>query len=192
MIILEELLNRTLALDAGAAAHLDKLCGKCVEIQISNIEKSFFVVFVSPGLLRFARNDEKEPHATIRGPLKAFVNFALTKNAHLATRLGLSFEGDSEVLENIQQLFLSLDIDWEEALSHWTGDIFAHQLGTFARNTQKRHTKLFKHTQESIAEYLKEESGILPTRPEVEYFMDEVDALRSDVERLATRLGGLE
>ena len=38
------------------------------------------------------------------------------------------------------------------------------------------------------SEYLREESGVLPTRVEIEAFMEEIDQFRSDVDRLEARI----
>ena len=64
----------------------------------------------------------------------------------------------------------------------------AHQLGKFAQHTKTRNVQLLKNTAENISEYLQEESLILPTRIEINRFMDQVDVLRADVDRLNTRL----
>jgi ubiquinone biosynthesis protein UbiJ len=39
-----------------------------------------------------------------------------------------------------------------------------------------------------LSEYLQEESRIVPAKPEIEAFMDGVDILRSDVDRLHARV----
>lgn len=195
MRALETLINKSLRFDAKAHTHLQKLAGKSLEIQlkIQTLTKIFCVVFTKNGIqLEPALKSQHIPDATLAGPLKAFIHFARTKNAAGAIRLGLSFGGDSEVLEKIQNLFLDLSIDWEEILAQGTGDIFAHQLGQRLRTAKKRQSEIFSNTAESLSDYLQEESGILPTPAEVHYFMDAVDTLRSDVDRLEARLAQIE
>ncbi|HXH55003.1 MAG TPA: SCP2 sterol-binding domain-containing protein [Gammaproteobacteria bacterium] len=190
---IDTIVNRALALDPNAMRHLKKLHGKCLEIFLQDFEKAFFICFTATGIqctLKKPESSEKSD-ARISGPIKAFFNLMLTKNSHQSAQLGLSFEGDFNTVEVIQQLFLSLDIDWVEATSFWTGDIIAHQLGQFVHHTKKRNIQLLKNTAESISEYLQEESLILPTRIEVNRFIDQVDVLRADVDRLNARLARL-
>jgi len=42
--------------------------------------------------------------------------------------------------------------------------------------------------EQNLREYLQEEARLLPTRYEAKEFLDAVDALRDDVERLAARV----
>jgi ubiquinone biosynthesis protein UbiJ len=187
---IDTIVNRALALDPNAMRQLKKLQGKCLEIFLQDFEKTFFMYFIETGIQLTLTKPENPEKSDVRiiGPIKAFVNLALTKNPHQSAKLGLSFEGDFNTVEATQQLFLSLDIDWVEATSFWTGDIMAHQLGQFVQHTKTRNVQLLKNTAESISEYLQEESLILPTRIEINRFMDQVDVLRADVDRLNTRL----
>lgn len=202
MRVLETLVNKSLRFDVQAQTHLQKLAGKSLVIELQSrtpyLSRKYPVIFTPSGiqLENFLRPTQQipaqTPDAMLSGPLKAFIHFARTKNAAGAVRLGLSLRGDSEILEKIQDLFLDLNIDWEEALAQSTGDIFAHQVGKTLRTAKKRQSKIFSNTAKSLSDYLQEESGILPTPTEVQYFMDAVDTLRSDVDRLEARLAYLE
>jgi ubiquinone biosynthesis protein UbiJ len=190
---IDTIVNRALALDPNAMRHLKKLHGKCLEIFLQDFEKTFFMSFTEGGIqFTLIKPDSPEKSSVrISGPIRAFIKLARTKNPHQSAQLGLSFEGDFNTVEVIQQLFLSLDIDWVEATSFWTGDIMAHQLGQFVQHAKKINVQLLKNTTESISEYLQEESLILPTRIEVNRFIDQVDVLRADVDRLNARLARL-
>lgn len=181
------IINHALALDPNAAGYLKKLQRKCLAITILSLEKTLFVLFLETGI-KLTLIKPETIDVTIKGPIKAFINLAITKNTHQSAQMGLSFEGDFNTVEAAQQLFLSLDIDWEEAIAPWTGDIVAHQIGQFACLAKKRHAALLDNTLNSVADYLKEESKILPTPVEINHFMNQVDVLRADVDRLEARL----
>ncbi len=186
---LEILINQTLSLDPKASQFLKKLQGKKIEINInlSYSSKNFFIQFSPLGIkclhLTFSSSD-----AIIRGPLHAYLHFARTRDPRGAAECGLSFTGDPETLETLQSLCSNLNIDWEEYLSQWTGDIFAHQIGTILRSAKRSQQVLLDNTQHSIAEYLTEEIKVLPTRGEVEEFLNNVDVLRANTERLLLRM----
>ena len=85
-------------------------------------------------------------------------------------------------------MLASFDIDWEELLSQYLGDIAAHQIGNVVRDVsgwaeEARHTLA-----QDTVEYLRNEAAILVETREIAEFVDAVDALRSDVDRLEARL----
>jgi len=80
------------------------------------------------------------------------------------------------------------DLDWEELLSRYTGDVIAHQIGNLARSLTRWSKDAGARLGQDLAEYLLFESALLPPRLEVETFLDAVDQLRNDVDRLAARL----
>lgn len=186
-MLIERIINHALGLDLNTKHHLQKLQKKSLGVTVLTLEKTFFISFTESGI-KLTLTPPAIIDVTISGPLKAFINLAITKNAHQSAQMGLSFEGDFNTVEAAQQLFLSLDIDWEEVLSPWTGDIIAHELGKFSKQAKKSSAKRLSNTLESLSDYLKEESLILPTPIEVEAFMNQVDHLRADVDRLEARL----
>jgi ubiquinone biosynthesis protein UbiJ len=84
-----------------------------------------------------------------------------------------------------------LDIDWEEHLSHLTGDIVAHKMGNLVRGIFSWGKQTTKILSQDAAEYLQEESRELPNRREVDAFLKNIDILRSDVDRLEMRVSRL-
>ncbi|MBI3774144.1 MAG: SCP2 sterol-binding domain-containing protein [Gammaproteobacteria bacterium] len=87
---------------------------------------------------------------------------------------------------------LGLDIDWEEHLSRFTGDVIAHQVGNAARSSQRWAQQSGAALLQDAGEYLKYERELLPDRAQVETFMQHVDVLRDDVERLEARVQRLQ
>jgi ubiquinone biosynthesis protein UbiJ len=100
--------------------------------------------------------------------------------------------GDPGVAQDFQRLLDLAKPDWEEELSRVFGDMAAHQLGNLARGLVEWGRKAADTLARDGGEYLTEESRNLPTRFEVEEFLDEVDRLREDVDRFAARLERLE
>ncbi len=182
------LLNIALGLDANAQQSLKKLVAKTLEVNITtkNFKKSFLIVFENNGI-QWA-NPLSEPAVIISGPIFAFLKLAFRKDVHAATRGGLTFSGDNSILETLQDLFLGLEIDWEEYLSQWMGDIMSHQIGKWTRNAKQKNQEVAKSTYQNISEYLTEEARHFPTRLETDDFMNAIDFLYKDVERLSLRI----
>jgi len=85
-----------------------------------------------------------------------------------------------------------MGIDWEEVLAQNIGDIPAHQAGRLLRGSLDWIMSTRGKLREDIGEYLQEEVRLLPSRNEIEAFMDDVSKTRSDVDRLEARIQRLE
>ncbi|MGB5200150.1 MAG: sterol-binding protein, partial [Sedimenticolaceae bacterium] len=90
------------------------------------------------------------------------------------------------------EVLADLDIDWEEQLSRFTGDIAAHEIGRGVRAASREGARMRRSSEQILSEYLTEEARLLPHRFEVEDFIADVDTLRDDAERLAARIALLE
>jgi ubiquinone biosynthesis protein UbiJ len=100
--------------------------------------------------------------------------------------------GDGQFAEAISFLFTHLRWDAEEDLSKVVGDVAAHRLASFGRDVAKVPGRVAESVSRSVAAYLREESGTVPSRTEVEAFNQAIDTLRDDVARLEKRLDRLE
>ena len=85
-----------------------------------------------------------------------------------------------------------MDIDWEELLSRWVGDIAAHQLGKFGRSLREWAGETKRTLEMDISEYLREESDLVARQEDVAEFVDAVDTLRGDLDRLEESLKQIE
>ena len=122
-----------------------------------------------------------------------FALFNLLKQQTSLTNSGVQLSGSVALLQQWQTIFETLDIDWEDALGQLLGnnvisDTFAplatdylKQSAQWARQQQQEHQRL-------IAEYLPEELNVVPSKPEVESFIEQVGDLRSHADRLAARI----
>ena len=96
----------------------------------------------------------------------------------------LKIEGDVELANQLRAIFMRVDIDWEEVASKCVGDSLAYQLGVFARRAKNYQLRSVENLRLDVSEYLQEESRITPTKVEIEKFLNDVDELDADIERL--------
>lgn len=189
---LEKALNRYLALDPEALRTLSSLNSSVVCIQISDWNTTLYVVFHAHSI-SLHDHWHKTPTATLRAPLFAFLRTAASsdkKRAALTHQVHVA--GDALAAEAVMLWSQSIDIDWEEHLSHLLGDSLAHALGkrskTLFRILRQTRQSLF----ESATEYWQNEANLLPTSEEVEDFHRELALCRDHVERLEARLQPIE
>jgi ubiquinone biosynthesis protein UbiJ len=123
---------------------------------------------------------------TLRGTIPALLFARLNRAGGLPKNVRIT--GDAETGQQFQRLVETLDIDWEEKLSRFLGDTAAHQVGSLLRGFRDWGRQGAERFGDNLREYLQEETEDLPRRREVVEFLDAVDALRSDVDRLEARV----
>jgi ubiquinone biosynthesis protein UbiJ len=101
---------------------------------------------------------------------------------------GVKISGDTELGQLFKRLFDSLDIDWEEYFSHYTGDIVAHKMGSLLRSGIDWSQQAIDILRQDIAEYLLQEDHLVPEKAELEGFYTDIDTLRDNTERLEARI----
>lgn len=183
------LVNTVLAHDIQAASRLEKLEGACIQIEING-----FIVYMSfdLGAISLSSDCVCDSVTIIKGPIGAFMHLALAKNPREAGNLGLCIEGDMAIGEALQSLFLNLDIDWEEWLSPWIGDTTAYQVGAVVRSSKQKGKEILNSARKRTGRYIQEDARLVPTATETDLFLQDVDTLRSDVDRLEVRLKMLQ
>jgi ubiquinone biosynthesis protein UbiJ len=191
LTLLEEAINRVLRLDAETLRRLGEIEGKCIHLRLAggDVDREFYVFPSATGLRLLAAHDA-EPDVTLRGEVPVFARLAFGGSG--ATHAGeLQIGGDIELGQRFQRVLREIDIDWEEHASRLVGDVLAHRLGHVARRARAWQAQTAHTLGMDVSEYLQEESRVLPTRREVEAFLNAVDVLRARAERLEQRVARL-
>lgn len=196
----ETALNQYLRLDPDILTRVAALSGKVIAIELifsprdpSTGTKSSLTLYLLPGTdgIQVLDHYSGGPDVLIQGTPLALANLS-RKGSRGAVGGDVEIIGDTQLGKTFKELLDSVDIDWEEHMSRLVGDTFAHQLGNTLRNIfswGQRATDTLNH---DLGEYLHEESRDLPPRGAVEDFLDAVDTLRSDTDRLKARICRLQ
>lgn len=180
-------INRYLGLDPTAKSRLNLLADKILKVEIKEFGLPFFLEFYSQSI-SVLHTCEKSPDASIATSIPVLIKLSLSSQG--ATQVldeKIEMSGDIEVGNEFQKLIMDVDIDWEEILSKYTGDLVAHQVG--------RQVGFFKDwikttsgtLMTDLSEYLREEAKLLPSNQEVQYFINAVDDVRMSVDRSSAR-----
>ncbi|MDX1443206.1 MAG: SCP2 sterol-binding domain-containing protein [Gammaproteobacteria bacterium] len=181
------------ALDGNeeAQAQCARLDGKTIAIEFSEFSSTAgnAPLYLRPrdGGIDILNAWQGGADVTLRGTIPSLLFSRLKKEGNGMPK-GVSITGDAETGQDFQQLVESLDIDWEEKLSRFIGDSAAHQVGSLLRGFRDFTRQGAERFSDNIREYLQEETEDLPRRREVNEFLDNVDALREDVDRLEARV----
>jgi len=184
---LEKALNQCLQLDPETLKQVTALEGNVIALEIQGIGQRIFLVPTADGL-RVQSIFEGEPEVTIKGGPFSLARLGLSSNPTAVFGDGVEMEGDAHLGRKIQHILNSLDLDWEEQLSKLTGDVIAHQVGTTMRNILGWGEKASETFGRDISEYFQEESRDLVVKTELKQFLDAVDELRMDSDRLEARV----
>lgn len=184
---LEDAGNRLLRLDPETLKRLGDLQGRSLCIEFRDLGRRLYLEPSESGF-RMHAGSATPPHVTLRGELATFIRLALDAERRGPAPGELEIQGDVALGQKLQAVLQDIELDWEEPLARLFGDPIGHAMGRTLRAVYAWHVQAAKTFGLNAAEYLQEEARLSPVRAEVETFLDAVDILRSDVDRLAVRV----
>ncbi len=168
------------------------MADKVIAIELRGLDVTVYAL-PEREALHLATDYEGDIHLRLRGTPLALASMAMAPDKRISAFSGeVEILGDLALSRHLEACLGSLNIDWEELLSHYVGDIPAHQLGRVYRSCSSWLGEVRETLELDIAEYLKTEIALLPEREEVKAFIEAVDVLRADIDRLEARLKRLE
>lgn len=178
--------------DPEVAAQLHELEGQQLLLKLTDLNKEFLITPIDSSIIVIEYQDDeavKEITTTIHASVITLLRLALGADYQsMLNDATLKIDGDVELANHLRTIFIKVDIDWEEVASKYVGDSLAYQLGVVARRTKSYKQRSVENFRLDISEYLQEESRIVPTRVEIERFLNDVDTLDADIERLEARM----
>jgi ubiquinone biosynthesis protein UbiJ len=182
---IESVLNTAIRLDEEKGQAFKELDDKVIKITLSPVASPLYFLFTNY-MVSVQNQLTGEPDAAIGCTLFDFMSLPL--NRTLPTS---SIEGDRALAMQFIDGLCGLEIDWEEHLSHYTGDLVAFKVGHGIRSffEQKQTTK--SNLGETVKEYLQFEINTLPTQSQVNHFAQKVQQTQDDVDQLALRIEAL-
>lgn len=99
----------------------------------------------------------------------------------------IQLQGDSRTAQAWTAALQGADIDWEEHLSHLTGDFIARPLGVAVRGLRDWFKRSRETIHADVGEFMREEARLFPDRWEIDEFVAGVDALRARLDRAEAR-----
>lgn len=190
--LIETAINTWLKLDPEAMPQFARMQDNVIRLHITGLELNLYFF---PGIRQVLvlSHYAGEPDTTIHGSPLALMR--LGRAADTGKTLLDSdawIEGDIGLGTRFSEVLRSVEIDWEEFLSRAVGDIIAHQAGSVVTHTTGWLKDSEQAMRMNIAEYLTEEQRLAVSEAELEQYLDEVDAVRADADRLGARIQRLQ
>jgi ubiquinone biosynthesis protein UbiJ len=183
-------LNARIGASTAALALVDELDGQSFAVEV--LGTGFKCVLMAQLGRVTLSLDAPAPTVTLRAT--PFDLLRLARSADVADLKGTTAEltGHLHTAEQFAALLKHARPELEEDLSHWVGDVAAHELGRAAARAGAWLGRAAAALRMNTAEYLQEENRALPAALEAQAFYRDVERLRDDVERAAARLARLE
>ena len=184
-------LNRNVVQSERAAALASQLDGRVLALVLEGTPMTLWFK-VHEGQVAIETRHEGAADARLAGTPFSLLSLVGPGAPERVRSAGIRIEGDAEVAQRFQGLLQLAQPDFEEELARVIGDVAAHQVANVARGFLDWGRKAADSFSQNVAEYLQEEGRDVPSRVELEEFLEAVDHLRNDADRLEARLSRLE
>jgi len=193
-------MNQWLKLDDDSQQRLKKLSGKSLQVTIKELPWPLLFSFSEQIDVRTVVTPENDSDPSPE-PVDCLIELNLEtlpklKDSSQLTQLiqqkQLNLIGDIYVAQTFSALLKDLDVDWEEQLSHYTGDVMAHQTFTTMRALFDTAKSQIEQGAIELGEHLTQSNSIAVKPSEMLEFSRSVNDLRSASERLSARIVLLE
>ncbi|MEY3759664.1 MAG: hypothetical protein RIR39_1155, partial [Pseudomonadota bacterium] len=192
MSALETALNKFLEMDQNRAVFLAPLSGKIIAVTLLPFNETIYLCPTSDSIQLLDYSPD-QPDTQLTGSVFAFGLMGLSSKPMRSIFSGeIKIEGDMQTGRKFQELFAKLDINLEQQLARYTGDTIAHNISQFFRAGQNWSKESIETFRLNASEFLQEETRDLPAVPEADLFYAQVDELRTDFDRLQSRVERLE
>jgi ubiquinone biosynthesis protein UbiJ len=189
---LETAINSYLSLDQDKNFFLAPLAGKVIAVTVEPFDETIYLCPTAESI-QLLDQFPGPCDTRISGSLWSLGLMGLSSKPMRSVFSGeIKIEGDMQTGRKFQELFDKLDLDLEEKLSHYTGDIIAHKIGRFFRAGKHWSQETVETFKLNLTEFLQEETRDLPAVPEMDIFYHQVDELRIGFDRLQSRVARLE
>lgn len=196
---IEVAINTLLQLDPESQGRLKKLKDRSLQVTVHELPWPLLFSFSEQVDVRTVLDDGTQE--TKDAPVDCLIELKLetlpllqdsSQLTQLIQQKKLNLIGDIYVAQTFSTLIKDLDIDWEEQLSRYTGDVVAHQTFSTVKNLWADVKQKLSSEAEKASASLRQNDSISVSQNEIFLFSDNVSELRSDVERLAARITLLE
>lgn len=192
MSAFEKAFNTFLNLDENSTRYLEALTGKIIAIKIDPFNETFYLCpnATSIQILDYTAD---AVDTTLTGSAFAFGLMGISSNPTRSIFSGqVTIEGDANTGRKFQALLADLDLDFEQLLAPYIGDSIAYNLSQFFKAGYSWSHESIETFKLNCSEFLQEETRHLPSAPELDIFYAQVDDVRTDSDRIQSRIERLE
>jgi ubiquinone biosynthesis protein UbiJ len=188
---IQAMIDRNVAGSPRARELLAQLAGRHMQI-VARFTPWRLALHAGESGLVVSRLESAHAHVTLAGSPFALLSLIRENPAEVIRRGDVTIAGDAELATRFQELLQLLRPDLEAGLARMVGDIPAHGAGTLLRKALDYGRASLRTQALNVGEFLAHEKRVLVPRAEAEEYLQQVDALREQTDRLAARVAALE
>ena len=163
---------------------LEDINGKKIKINITDIEQSVFVSIQGKKIILIEKLNKVD--VEISSSLVNFAFFLLSRGSDTySSKINIS--GDIETANKFNEI-LSKSSELRELVSNYIGGENFARIESIFSNVSSKLSKFMENKQKDMRDYLIHDLRILPSKSEVEKFLDEVDEVKSRTEKLIKKI----
>lgn len=190
--LIEIAFNRYLDMDPDARAKMPAMADKVLKITIREIDLPL-IMRVRENHIDVLPSYDSDIHSEMRASVLSLMKLGMAGDASSSAMGGdIEMSGDLETGRQFRDLLSKVDIDWEEILSQYTGDIVAHKIGNGIRTLTNWGRKTVDSLSKDVSEYLQEESRQIPSQHEIKDYLTNIDDIRLATDRAEARIKQLQ
>jgi len=184
---LETSINLVLKKDPETLEKFSALQGKVIAFDFTDLDFTLYLFPHTEGV-QVQYLYEKQADTTLQGSPLAFINMSLGDSTESFFSGEVRIKGDIELGQRFKRILDQLDLDWEEWLSEYSGDLVAYKAGNLIRSLNSWGKETLNILKLDSSEYIKDEGQLSPHPDEVEDFASNISQLRDHAARLEARI----
>ena len=188
---LETSVNHVLKHDPATLEKLSALQGKVIAFELTDLDITLYIFPHTEGI-QVKYLYEGKADTTLQGNSIAFANMSLGDATESFFSGDVRIKGEIELGQHFKRILDQLDLDWEEWLSTYTGDLVAFKAGSLVRSFSSWGKDALKILELDAHEYIQDEGQLSPHSAELEEFTSNISQLRDDTARLEARISRLQ
>ncbi len=184
---LETSINLILKQDAATLEKFADLQGKVIAFELTDLNFTLYLFPHTEGVqVQYLYQGNAD--TTLQGTTPAFINMSLGDATESFFSGAVRIKGDIELGQHFKRILDKLDLDWEEWLSAYTGDLIAFKTGRFIRNLNSWGKETLHILELDAREYIQDEGQLSPHSSKLVEFTDTINQLRDNTARLEARV----
>lgn len=187
----EQLVNSVIRSDPHVQKQLSQFAGRRIEIAIDHFPLPISVAVETDGVKFRAMDGSRfaiPVDARVKGSASTLSHLLLsTQHEQPLVNSDLQIEGDAQLVQDMFTMTRRLDIQWEDLLSPFAGDIGTQQLSQAISDAENWAKDSQQRMRGSVDDYLKEELRLFPHSSQLEKFQNSVDNLKLKLDRVEAR-----